>query len=84
LQVTEQQRSRSNENNKLTIITNEEELLKELWIQHQIEQQKQDQHDLKLFHEMRQEESDIQKAKRAYKRLVKKYVVNNSLHRHHD
>jgi hypothetical protein len=59
----------------LTITNNEEELLKELWIQHQIEQQKQDQHDLKLFHEMRQEELDIKKAQKAYRRLVKKYIA---------
>jgi hypothetical protein len=63
--------------------SNNEELeaaaeLEELWIKHQIEQQLEDQHDLKLFHQMRKEESDIERAKRAYKRLVKKYV-NNSL-----
>ena|SRR2546423_9762548 len=64
-----------------TTTSNEEEeeaaarlLLEELWIKHQIEQEQQDQHDLKLFYEIKKEESDIERAKKAYKRLVKKYV----------
>ncbi len=50
----------------------EEEL--ELWIQHQIEQQKEDQHNLRMFYEMKQEEANVKKARRYYNRLVKKYI----------
>jgi hypothetical protein len=69
LQVTEQQRSRSGENNELTT---SEEL--ELFIQYQLEQERQDQHDLNLFYEMKNEEANAEKARRFYN------IVLNLLH----
>jgi hypothetical protein len=54
----------------LSINISEEE-----FIQNQTEQQKQDQHDLKLFEEIKNEETAaIKKARRQYSRLVKKYM----------
>jgi hypothetical protein len=44
-------------------------------IAHRFEQQKEDQYDLRVFYEMKQEESHVKKARRSYSRLIKNFAL---------